>query len=101
MTTPNYNLKKTELTNSFTQWISNDQDNLDAIDTALKNHDDEISEAGDGIVANEEAIIALGSSQTTHLSAPLPHKMLVDGVAYNYGFSQTDGFIKFIYEEAE
>ena len=38
---------------------------------------------------------------TTHLSAPLPHKMLVDGVAYNYGLSQTDGFVKFLYEEAE
>ena len=37
----------------------------------------------------------------THLSAPLPHKMLVDGVAYNYGFSQTDGFVKFLYEEVE
>jgi len=27
--------------------------------------------------------------------------MLVDGVAYNYGFSQTDGFVKFLYEEVE
>jgi hypothetical protein len=41
----------------------------------------------------------LETAQTAHLSAPLPHKMLVDGVAYNYGFSQTDGFVKFIYEE--
>ena len=47
------------------------------------------------------AVDGLDSSQTTHLSAPLPHKMLVDGVAYNYGFSQTDGFVKFIYEEVE
>ena len=43
----------------------------------------------------------LETAQTAHLSAPLPHKMLVDGVAYNYGFSQTDGFVKFIYEEVE
>lgn len=47
------------------------------------------------------AVDGLDSSQTAHLSAQLPHKMLVDGVAYNYGFSQTDGFVKFIYEEVE
>ena len=43
----------------------------------------------------------LETAQAAHLSAPLPHKMLVDGVAYNYGFSQTDGFVKFLYEEVE
>ena len=43
----------------------------------------------------------LETALTAHLSAPLPHKMLVDGVAYNYGFSQTDGFVKFLYEEVE
>lgn len=47
------------------------------------------------------AVDGLDSSQVAHLSAPLPHKMLVDGVAYNYGFSQTDGFVKFLYEEVE
>ena len=36
-----------------------------------------------------------------HIASPLPHKMLVDGVAYNYGLSQADGFVKFIYEEEE
>lgn len=55
-------------------------------------------------VAQAKAMLDIDDLETvltTHLSAPLPHKMLVDGVAYNYGFSQTDGFIKFIYEEVE
>lgn len=41
----------------------------------------------------------LETSVSAHLASPLPHKMLVDGVVYNYGLSQADGFVKFIYEE--
>ena len=49
----------------------------------------------------ETAVAETNASVSAHLASPLPHKMLVDGVAYNYGFSPTDGFIKFIYEEVE
>lgn len=99
MTTPNYNLKKTELTNTFTQLISNEKDNCDIIDTALKNHDDAIEAVEDKADDNTGAIAEANASVSAHLASPMPHKMLVDGVAYNYGLSQTDGFVKFIYEE--
>ena len=34
-----------------------------------------------------------------HLNSNMPHKMKVDGRDYKYGFSQENGFVKFVYEE--
>jgi hypothetical protein len=34
-----------------------------------------------------------------HLNAELPHKIVIDGVTYLYGFTQIDGYAVFVYEE--
>lgn len=71
----------------------------EAEQTRLSNEGDEnsgrVKAELDRVAAEEAREIILNA----HLASPLPHKMLVDGAVYNYGLSQTDGFVKFIYEE--
>lgn len=73
----------------------------EAEQTRLSNEGDEnsgrVKAELDRVAAEEAREIILNA----HIASPMPHKMLVDGVAYNYGLSQADGFVKFIYEEEE
>jgi parallel beta-helix repeat protein len=74
MKTPNYNLKKTELTDTFEDWIDNDAENWDIVDSALKSADEKSAEdisftdtfnIADGATNVDSALINIGTKADT------------------------------------
>ena len=74
MKTPNYDLKKTELTDTFEDWIDNDAENWDIVDSALKSADEKSAEdisftdtfnIADGATNVNSALINIGTKADT------------------------------------
>ncbi len=74
MKTPNYDLKKTELTDTFEDWIDNDAENWDIVDSALKSADEKSAEdisftdtfnIADGATNVDSALINIGTKADT------------------------------------